>query len=118
MSGMDKTIKRVRELYSKRDEEVWQTYHDFTVEARDSIMPIITAYEESQKAKEEFKTELESSINCIKHLAKDHKEELETANKRIAEIKEIAEDKVVLDSKAIVLLGAKMQRIIKILGAD
>ena len=110
--SIDKIIERVKKLAEhkryakypeivqaqvKKDdgaEEIYSPDTDFLVLAANSIMSIITAYEESQKAKEEFKTLLVSSHNCIKHLVKDHKEELETANKRIAELGKEADDAV------------------------
>ena len=102
MSGISKTIERVKEFHEK-----WENEHDPKAEKvlndlnkiyfANAIMPIITAYEESQKELKKAKLLLteEETISRSLRLAYDveldgsrkRKAELGTANKRIAELR-------------------------------
>ena len=93
MSDMDKTIERVKEeidFAAKGDPEPLYCEHLIY-----DTVAIITAYEQSQKGLEEEKTAVQFWRNCtdvkITELSKAQAE-LETANKRIAEL-EIKFDK-------------------------
>ena len=106
--SVDKTVKRVKGLAEhkryakypeivqaqvKKDdgaEEIYSPDTDFLVLAANSIMPIITAYEQSQKEIERLQKTVDD--NFVHDYNEEYdttklKAELETANKRIAELK-------------------------------
>ena len=98
MSGISKTIERVKELhgiYMKRSYSLDETttgwtelktkqWEAFKTEALSAIMPIITAYEQSQKELEKVDDLCEGADDYFKMKA-----DLDTANKRIAELEKL-----------------------------
>ena len=118
MSGISKTIERVKKLDKPRSSGDWdyicykvpdgealrmdyavvdgerktlfKDVYDLTrsrnarfiVASANSIMPIITAYEQSQKELEDYRERFTSTMQLLSN----EKADLDTANKRIAEL--------------------------------